>query len=87
MVSQREFAVYTLPEKGGQAALVVHGGRPSQPRWTSDGKHIVFMKMARENPSQLLLDESYHLWAPAGDEGLTYLLNTIILSLDPKKTS
>ena len=50
MVRQVEFAVYTLPEQGGQAALVVHGGRPAQPRWFPDGKHIIFMKMARENP-------------------------------------
>jgi Tol biopolymer transport system component len=48
MVSQMEFALYTLPEQGGQAAQVVKGVRPSQPRWTPDGKHIQFLKMAGE---------------------------------------
>ena len=49
MVRQKEFALYTLPEQGGQAALVVHGVRPTQPRWTPDGKYIQFLKMAGEN--------------------------------------
>jgi len=48
MTSQHEFALYTLPEQGGQAALLVHGGSPSQPRWSPDGKQILYMKMAGE---------------------------------------
>ncbi len=50
MTSQQEFALYTLPEQGGQAALVVHGGWPSQPRWSPDGKQILYMKLSGENP-------------------------------------
>jgi Tol biopolymer transport system component len=48
--SKQEFALYTLPEQGGQAALVVHDVRPSQPRWSPDGKQILFMKMGKEIP-------------------------------------
>ena len=48
MVSQREFELYTLPEQGGQAALVVHGAQQTQPRYTPDGKQILFVKLASE---------------------------------------
>jgi Tol biopolymer transport system component len=48
MVRTQEFGIYTLPEQGGQAALVVHGGSPSQPRWSPDGKNILFLKYAGE---------------------------------------
>jgi Tol biopolymer transport system component len=48
MTSQQEFALFTLPEQGGQAALLVHGGWPSQPRWSPDGKQILYIKMAGE---------------------------------------
>jgi len=35
-----EFGLYTLPATGGKAALVSHGGYPTQPRWSPDGKRI-----------------------------------------------
>jgi Tol biopolymer transport system component len=35
-----EFGLYTMPAKGGRAALVLHGGYPTQPRWSPDGKRI-----------------------------------------------
>jgi Tol biopolymer transport system component len=38
--SLTEFGLYTLPVKGGKAALVLHGGYPGQPRWSPDGKRI-----------------------------------------------
>ena len=50
MTSKQEFGLYTLPEQGGQAALVVHDVQPSQPRWSPDGKQILFMKMGKEIP-------------------------------------
>ena len=50
MVNQQDFELYTLPEQGGQAALVVHGVRPMQPRWSPDGKEILFLNSAEENP-------------------------------------
>ncbi len=49
--SQPEPALYTLPEQGGQAALVSYGGFPAQPRWFPDGKQILFMKVANEENS------------------------------------
>jgi len=52
ITSQSEFALYTLPEQGGQAALIVHEGyHPAQPRWFPDGKQILLMKHAAENGS------------------------------------
>jgi len=39
------YALYTLPAEGGQAAMVYRGDA-SQPRWTPDGKHILFRKAA-----------------------------------------
>ena len=50
MTSKQEFGLYTLPEQGGQAALVVHDVQPSQPRWSLDGKQILFMKIGKEIP-------------------------------------
>jgi Tol biopolymer transport system component len=35
-----EFGLYTLPAKGGKAALVSYGGYPVQPRWSPDGERI-----------------------------------------------
>jgi len=39
-IGQQEFALYTLPEKGGKATIIAHGGYPAQPRWSPDGKRI-----------------------------------------------
>jgi Tol biopolymer transport system component len=44
--TKQEFAIYTLPDQGGQAALIHYGSYPAQPRWTPDGKQILFIKMA-----------------------------------------
>ena len=44
IINRVKYALYTLPEQGGQAALVMYGGSPSQPRWSPDGKQIIFMK-------------------------------------------
>ena len=42
-INKVEYSLYTLPEQGGQAALVFRGD-VSQPRWSPDGKQILFMK-------------------------------------------
>jgi Tol biopolymer transport system component len=46
--SHVEYALYTLPVKGGMAALVTHGGFPSYPRWSPDGKRIFHTNVADE---------------------------------------
>jgi len=46
--SRAEFGLYTLPAKGGKAALVAHGGYPMQPRWSPDGKRIFHTNVADE---------------------------------------
>ncbi len=43
-----ERALYTLPVKGGMAALVAHGGFPAYPRWSPDGKRIFHTNVADE---------------------------------------
>ena len=35
IASQMEYALYTLPEQGGQAAQISHGGIPFHPKWSS----------------------------------------------------
>jgi Tol biopolymer transport system component len=37
-----EFGLYTLPVKGGTTTLVQHGTYASLPRWSPDGKRIIF---------------------------------------------
>jgi Tol biopolymer transport system component len=43
MLTRHEFALYTLPEQGGQASMIYYGSG-SQPRWSPDGKQIFFAK-------------------------------------------
>ena len=45
----QEFALYTLPANGGKAAMVAHGGYPTQPRWSPDGKRIFHTNEKAEN--------------------------------------
>jgi Tol biopolymer transport system component len=41
-MTKQEFALYTLPAKGGQATLVLHDCYTLQPRWSPDGKQIIY---------------------------------------------
>ncbi|KPL14349.1 MAG: hypothetical protein AMS26_11055 [Bacteroides sp. SM23_62] len=43
MLTKPEFALYTLPEQGGQASMIYYGSG-FQPRWSPDGKRIYFTK-------------------------------------------
>jgi FkbM family methyltransferase len=38
---------------------------------------LTVLGLAHEKPNQLLLQKTYHLWAPENDEGLTYMLATL----------
>jgi Tol biopolymer transport system component len=53
-VSFQEFALYTLPAIGGKATVVAHGGYPTQPRWSSDGKQIFHTNVAEKGSSAWL---------------------------------
>jgi Tol biopolymer transport system component len=45
IINKVQYALYTLPSEGGQAAIV-YKSSASQPRWSPDGKHIIFRKDA-----------------------------------------
>jgi beta-lactamase regulating signal transducer with metallopeptidase domain/Tol biopolymer transport system component len=46
-----EFGLYTFPAAGGTATLVEHGTYAVQPRWSPDGKRIVFSTNAPRGDS------------------------------------
>ena len=41
-MTKEEFGLYTLPAKGGQAAMVLHDCYAVQPRWSPNGKQIIY---------------------------------------------
>jgi Tol biopolymer transport system component len=43
-----EFGLYTVPAEGGKATMVSHGGYPTQPRFSPDGKRIFHFNNADE---------------------------------------
>jgi len=46
--SKVEYALYTLPSKGGQAAMVLNDCFAVQPRWSPDGKQIFYATPLKE---------------------------------------
>jgi len=40
--SKLNYGLYTVPAKGGQAAIVLNEGNPLQPRWSGDNKRIYY---------------------------------------------
>lgn len=54
--TKREFAIYTLPSKGGQAAMVLNDNNwIYQPRWAHDGNQIYYTTSTGEDGKQGLL--------------------------------
>lgn len=52
LTTKLEFALYTLPASGGQAAIILNGGYPVQPRWSPDNKNIFYtVDVDKENSS------------------------------------
>jgi len=52
LIKKLEFALYTLPASGGQAAIILNGGYPVQPRWSPDNKNIFYtVDVDKENSS------------------------------------
>ena len=45
IINRVQYALYTMPEEGGQATMI-YRGIAVQPRWSPDGKHILFRKSA-----------------------------------------
>ena len=54
--TEQEFALYTLPAQGGQAAMVLHDTHALQPRWSRDGKQIYYITPPKEG-----INRFYHL--------------------------
>lgn len=48
MTSKNEFALYTLPATGGQAAIISNDCYASQPRWSRDGKQVFYSTIPKE---------------------------------------
>jgi Tol biopolymer transport system component len=63
--TQMEFALYTQAVQGGKATFVTHGGHPSQPRWSPDGKRIIHVN----NTSEASADWQAHAIAYISAEG------------------
>jgi len=49
VVAKTEFALYTLPAKGGQAAKILNDTYALQPRWSSDSKEIYYTTSVEKN--------------------------------------
>jgi Tol biopolymer transport system component len=47
-VSRGVSGLYTLPAEGGQAAMIMHGNTAYAPRWSRDGKEIVYTALSKE---------------------------------------
>ncbi|MBN2666458.1 MAG: PD40 domain-containing protein, partial [Bacteroidales bacterium] len=48
ITAKRDFSIFTLPAEGGQAAIVSAACYALQPRWTNDGRHIIYVKPPEE---------------------------------------
>jgi Tol biopolymer transport system component len=52
ITSEREFSLFTLPAKGGQAAIISADCYAFQPRWSRDGKQIYYVKPPQEGENR-----------------------------------
>jgi len=50
--SKEEFALYTLPAEGGQAAIILNDCYALQPRWSPDGKEIFYTTLPAEGSNK-----------------------------------
>jgi Tol biopolymer transport system component len=71
IISRVNYGLYTLPAEGGQAAMV-YCGNATQPRWTPDGKYILFRKGA-DQKEQGWPDHKLTMIPADGGEGRTIL--------------
>ena len=52
MTSEREYSLFTLPAEGGQAAIISTDCYAFQPRWSLDGKQIIYVKPPEEGENR-----------------------------------
>lgn len=53
LFTKQERGLYTLPVKGGQAAMVLHDCFAAQPRWSHDGKQIFYITPPLEGKNRM----------------------------------
>lgn len=51
--TDQNYAIYTLPAKGGQASLVLNDCVAVQPRWSPNGDEIIFITTEQDKPLQV----------------------------------
>lgn len=50
--ARKEYSLYTLPSQGGQAAEILHDCWAMQPRWSRDGKQIIYVTPESPGPGE-----------------------------------
>ena len=53
VTAKQEFALYTLPAQGGQAAMILRDCYALQPRWSPDGKQVFYTTPPREGNNRM----------------------------------
>ena len=51
--SRKEYALYTLPAQGGQAAKILNDRWAMQPRWSRDGNSIIYITPESPGPGEV----------------------------------
>ncbi len=51
--SRKEYALYTLPAQGGQAARILNDCWAMQPRWSRDGNRIIYITPESPGPGEV----------------------------------
>jgi len=53
-ITKQEFALFTLPAKGGRATMVLHDCYAVQPRWSPNGKQIIYTTPPLEGDNKFI---------------------------------
>ena len=54
LAPKQEMSLYTLPARGGQAAMILHDTYALQPRWSKDGNQIYYVIAPEEGENKFL---------------------------------
>lgn len=52
ITADRDYSIFTLPAEGGQTAIAAAGCYAFQPRWSRDGKRIIYVKPPEEGENR-----------------------------------